>query len=209
MARPRTHSEVRQLRTAATLDAIRPEGVPLPSFTFTDASVSDAVYLARLAEVRRPARERRRNPGSLATIAAAFEDLAHRTTPGSAQRRELLAQAASMWSVAGFQANCTVLAEELVREIEAYGDDTTPTRLATLVAAVLLRDLAFAERVGQEAVSNTPQLADVLLREAGGDTVAVEDAAVLAAYALLGRAAINAVQFWRRGDDGAPGAAAR
>ena len=209
MERTRTRNELSQLRTAATLDAIRPEGLPLPSFTFIDAVVSDTIYLARLAEVQRSARERRRNPGALATIAAAFEDLAHRTAAGSAQRRDLLAQAASMWSVAGFQANCAVLAEELTKEIEAVGDNSVPTRLATLVAAVLLRDLAFAERVGQEAVSDTPQLADSLLGEANGDTVALADAAVLAAYALLGRAAINAVQFWRRGEEGAPGAAAR
>ncbi len=209
LARSRTQRELQQLRAAATLKAIRPAAAALPDFSFTDAGLSDTAYIIRMAELQRPPRERRRQPGALPTIAAAFEDLAGRAPAGSPRRLELLAEAASMWSVAGYQANSVVVANQLVREIEGLPDRTVPVRFGELVTALLLRDLAFAERLGREAVAAVPALANALLDAAGDEPVGVDDAAVLAAYGLLGQAAIEAVQFWQRGDEGAPGAATR
>ncbi len=194
--------EFTQLRTATTLEAIRPATAELPRFTFRDASLADRAYLLRLAELGRPLRERRHDPGALPQVAAAFEDLARRAQPGTHRRLELLAEAASMWSVAGYQANSVVLAEALVREVEADGQEPTlGMRLALLVSAILLRDLAFAEREGREAVEAVPALGDALLAAAGDDQVPLDDVAMLAAYGLVGRAAVNAVRFWQRGDE--------
>jgi hypothetical protein len=214
LARSRTQREFRQLRAAATLEAICPAPAALPDFSFTDASLSDTAYLIRMAELQRPPRECRRQPGALPTIAAAFEDLASRAAEGSPRRLELLAEAASMWSVAGYQANSVLVANRLVKDIEALPERTIPertipARFAELVGALLLRDLAYAERLGREAVAAVPALADALLDAAGNEPVEVDDAAVLAAYGLVGQAAIDAVQFWQRGDEGATGAATR
>lgn len=68
-----------------------------------------------------------------------------------------------MWSVAGYQANSVVVANQLVREIEWLPDRTVPVRFGELVTALLLRDLAFAERLGREAVAAVPALANALL----------------------------------------------
>ena len=124
-----TRSELAQLRTATTLESIRPDGADLPAFTFTDARLTDIAYLARLAELQRSSGDRRQSPGALPTIAAAFEDLAHRSPMGSARRLELLAEAASMWSVAGYQANSVVVANSLTTELAATDDQSAPTRL--------------------------------------------------------------------------------
>lgn len=61
--------EFTQLRTATTLEAIRPAMAVMPRFTFRDAALADRAYLLRLAELERPLRERRRDPGVLPLVA--------------------------------------------------------------------------------------------------------------------------------------------
>jgi hypothetical protein len=136
-------------------------------------------------------------------IAAAFEDLAGWTEHTSAHRVELLAEAASMWSVAGYEANSDVLAEALLREIETDGQEPTiGSRLARLVAVLLKRDVRLARRTGLEAVDAIPALSETLM-STGDDRVPVDDVALLVSYGLVGRGAVKAVRFWQRRDDDA------
>jgi hypothetical protein len=202
-----------QLRSAVLLGQIRHESVREPRFDFDEAEVGRALHLARLGELTRSARDRRRDPGQLAEIAETYGDLAVRAAAGSGQRLLLLAQAASMWSLAGYQANSVVLAKALTAELDQVtgsasplgSEDVAPIGLARIVAAILRRDVREVARLGAVAVEAMRPLGVRLTEHAGAAPLDLADAAGLAAYGLVGRAAQATARFWQLG---APQAAA-
>ena len=62
--------------------------------------------------------ERRKDPGRLPQVAQVFDDLTARAPAGSVQQAELLAPAASMWSLTGYQANSASLARITLKRSE-------------------------------------------------------------------------------------------
>jgi len=191
-------SGLRQLRSAVTLERISPAADRLPRFTFSDDELTNVAYLVRLVELERTLRDRRRDPGRLPEVAAAFEDLARRLAPDAPRRGMLLVQAAAMWGLAGYQANAVVLARQF--EAETSFDDDAAGRLTRLAAALLRRDVHAVERLAADAASDMARLGDTLVPAAGDESFEVGDAAVLAAYGLVGEASLAAGRFWRLGD---------
>lgn len=201
---------LRQLRSAVLLDQIRHPDTSTPSFTFDTLEVARVNDLVRLGELTRSPRERRADPGQLPTVAQTYADLAQRLPRGSPRRAELLALAASTWSLAGYQANAAALADDYLAEIdtaagrEPLGVDPTPAAapaaIAVVVGAVLRRDVYEVGRLGEMADFAVRQLGRRFLDETGERPLDRADAAVLAVYGLVGRSARALTRFWRRGD---------
>ncbi len=187
-----------QLRAAATLDAVRPEGGRLPAFTFDDFQIASLAYLVRLSELERTSRKRRQDPRFLPTVAAAFEDLAHREVSDTARRAELLGEAATMWSIAGYQANAAVIAREM--DALVAGQDSVPARIVQLVASLLQRDILKTQELGHQGIEDIPALGEQVLHSLQNEQLPIEDAAVLATYGIIARAANSTVDFWYTGN---------
>lgn len=206
-----------QLRSHVLGDQISIEGAPA-AYTYDLDGMRRGLTLARLGQLTRTPRERRADPGPLAEIAEAYADLADRYEAAHPRRVELLATAATMWSLAGYQANATTLAAAFTREVRslfARGElevDETPTtaapyRIAELTGAVLRRDLDQVSRLGQQSADDLPALGRRLVGETAEGRADIADAAVLAAYGLVGRAARHLVSLWRTGNRAAGRAA--
>ncbi len=198
----------RQLRSATLLEQVRRPGEPEPDYTFDEHELRCANDLARLGELTRTARDRRREPGQLPQIAQTYADLAERCPPGSAERIELLALAASTWSLAGYQANAAALAESYLREIQTGDREATrqpragelaAKAIPVLIAAILARDVNAVADLGAAARTTSHEIEAMLLEEARGTQIDDADATMLAVYALTGRAARRLSQFWRTG----------
>ena len=174
-----------QLRSATLLRVIRDDDTPMPGFTFDARELAGAAQLARIGELNRSARERRRDPDLLRAVAEVFEDLAAGLEPGSPQRIPWLTTAAATWSLAGYQANSVVLANTLIGELDAVRDlrvaaggpdaDSSPrgeadAAMATvldgtarIVAAVLVRDVNAVARLGSQATAALPGLGAIMI----------------------------------------------
>ncbi|GAA2339039.1 hypothetical protein [Dactylosporangium salmoneum] len=125
-----------QLRAATLFNQVRHPQAPQPDFTIDDRSLLRALAVARRGEMTRSPRERRRNPGDLPAIAEAYTDLAARASEGSWRRTELLAVAASVWSLAGYQANAATLARAYLDSFDLPIDtDPLEQSVALAVAA--------------------------------------------------------------------------
>jgi hypothetical protein len=202
----------RQLRSATLLGQIRHPDTPVPSFTFDALEIARVNDLVRLAELTRSPRERRADPGQLPAVAQTYADLAERFPHGIPRRAELLALAASTWSLAGYQANAAALADDYLGEIGGPAAsaalqaqrtaDAAPAAIAVLAGAVLRRDVAQVTRLGAAADLTVRQLGRRFLEEAGDAPLDRADATVLAVYGLVGRAARRLARFWRLGDRG-------
>jgi hypothetical protein len=199
-----------QLRSAVLLNQIRQPDEPVPDFQFDPIALARANDLARLSELTRSARERRVDPGQLPLIAQTYEDLAAIAGTSAARRAELLAVAASTWSLAGYQANSASLAAAFQLTLDVGAglapasverlDAAAPAGIALIAAAVLLRDSQELARLGRVAGTALPDLAQRFLDDAQGEPLDQADTAVLAAYGLLGRAGAALAYFWRTGD---------
>jgi hypothetical protein len=199
-----------QLRSHVLGDQISLEGAPI-AYTYDLDSVRNGLTLARLGQLTRTPRERRADPGPLTEIAEAYADLAERYGAAHPRRVELLTIAASMWSLAGYQANAATLAVTFTHEAQSLfargelGGFETPTtaapyRIAELTGAVLRRDLDAVSRLGQQTADDLPVLGQRLVGETAEGRADMADAAVLAAYGLTGRAARNLASLWRTGN---------
>ncbi|MGW3477958.1 DEAD/DEAH box helicase [Streptomyces althioticus] len=206
-----------QLRSHVLGDQISLEGAPV-AYTYDLDGMRNGLALARLGQLTRTPRERRADPGPLTEIAEAYADLADRYATAHPRRVELLAVAATMWSLAGYQANAATLAAAFTREAralfargenEVFETPTTaaPFRIAELTGAVLRRDLDEVSRLGQQTADDLPALGRRLLGETTEGQADVADAAVLATYGLTGRAARNLAILWRTGNRAAGRAA--
>ncbi|MFG2563236.1 DEAD/DEAH box helicase [Streptomyces sp. NPDC048496] len=206
-----------QLRSHVLGDQISTEG-PAAVYTYSSAGLRRGLTLARLGQLTRTPRERRADPGPLPEIAEAYADLAERHEPGDPRRTELLAIAASMWSLAGYQANSHALATGYLHEVRAHfargegqvvESPTTaaPYRIAEVTGALLRRDIYEAARLGEQAREELVVLGHRLVDEAAEGRADQADAAVLAAYGLAGRAARSMAALWRLGDRSAGKAA--
>jgi hypothetical protein len=184
-----------QLRSATLLRVIRDDDTPLPSFTFDARELAGVAQLARIGELNRSARDRRRDPDTLRAIAEVFEDLAAGLGPGSPQRVPWLTTAAATWSLAGYQANSVVLASTLTSELDAVRElratasgldaengarseanaamATVLDGIARIVAAVLVRDINTVARLGSQATAALPVLGALMID--GGDDNATVD----------------------------------
>lgn len=107
-----------QLRSATLLGQIRHSDARVPDFTFRALDVARINDLVRLGELTRSPRERREDPGELPAVAQTYADLADSIAVGDPRRAELLALAASSWSLAGYQANAAALADQYLGEID-------------------------------------------------------------------------------------------
>jgi hypothetical protein len=211
-----------QLRSAVLLGQIRHERARMPRFDFDRAEVARALHLVRLGELTREPRDRREHPGRLRDLAESYGDLAALAAAGSSQRLLLLAQAASMWSLAGYQANSVVMANALTADLErppANGqpeadadpdvagepdgagapEEVAPLGLARIAAAILRRDVREVARLGALALDEVRPVGARLAEQAGSEPLDLSDAAGLAAYGLVGRAAQATARFWQRG----------
>lgn len=198
-----------QLRSATLLGQIRHSDARVPDFTFEEVDVARANDLVRLAELTRPLRERRKDPGELPAVAQTYADLAASPNIGAARRAELLALAASTWSLAGYQANASALADQYLSEIDAQAGraplqvDATaaaPAALSVLVGSVLKRDVAEVARLGAMAEIAVRSIGRRLIEEQGDEPIDPSDAAVLGAYGLAARSSRALARFWRTGD---------
>ncbi|WP_031008971.1 DEAD/DEAH box helicase [Streptomyces sp. NRRL F-5727] len=198
----------KQLRSHVLSEQISTEGTA--DYTYDPAALRRGLSLARLGQLARTPRERRTKPGPLPDIAQAYADLAARADEPEA-RIELLAISATMWSLAGFQANATAVArtfQQEVGELFSYGDmpDTdgltmaAPYRIAEAAGAVLRRDIDAASRLGASAASELPRLGRALTAALAAGRADQADLAVLAAYGLVGRSARSLAILWRTGD---------
>jgi RAD3-like DEAD/DEAH box helicase/helicase-like protein len=206
-----------QLRSNVLGDQISIEGAPA-AYTYDLDGIRRGLTLARLGQLTRTPRERRADPGALTEIAEAYADLADRYEAAHPRRVELLAIAATMWSLAGYQANASTLAAAFTREVrslfargelEVIEAPTTaaPYRIAELTGAVLRRDLDDVSRLGTQTADDLPGMGQRLIGEAAEGRADEADAAVLAAYGLAGRAARNLASLWRTGNRAAGHAA--
>lgn len=204
-----------QLRSATLLRVIRDDDTPMPSFTFDARELAGAAQLARIGELNRSARERRRDPEVLRAIAEVFEDLAAGLEPGSQHRIPWLTTAAATWSLAGYQANSVVLANTLIGELDTVRDlraaasgpdaDSSPrgeadAAMATvldgaarIVAAVLVRDVNAVARLARQATAALPGLGAIMIGVSNDDADADDGAfggtdspASLSSLAVLG-----------------------
>jgi hypothetical protein len=197
-----------QLRSHVLAEQISTEGTA--DYTYDPDALRRGLSLARLGQLARTPRERRADPGPLPDIAQAYADLAARAnTPET--RIELLAISATMWSLAGYQANATAIARTFQQEVGdlfSYGDmpDTdgltaaAPFRIAEAAGAVLRRDIDTAARLGAAAASELPRLGRALTAALAAGNTEQADLAVLAAYGLVGRSARSLATLWRTGD---------
>ncbi|WP_331718346.1 DEAD/DEAH box helicase [Streptomyces sp. NBC_00624] len=199
-----------QLRSHVLGEQISIEGAAA-AYTYDPDNLRRGLTLARLGQLTRTPRERRADPGPLTEIAEAYADLADRRPAGDPQRIELLAIAAMMWSLAGYQANSTALADVFVREVRTYfslgegqvnetPSTAAPYRIAALTGAVLQRNIDEVARLGAQARDELTALGRRLVGEAVEGRADHADAAVLAAYGLAGRAARSLTALWRSGD---------
>nr|WP_024126083.1 DEAD/DEAH box helicase [Streptomyces sp. FR1]AHE38701.1 DEAD/DEAH box helicase domain-containing protein [Streptomyces sp. FR1] len=206
-----------QLRSHVLGNQISLEGAPV-AYTYDLDGMRNGLTLARLGQLTRTPRERRADPGPMTEIAEAYADLADRYEAAHPRRVELLVIAATMWSLAGYQANAATLAVAFTREarsmfafgeLEVFETPTTaaPYRIAELTGAVLRRDLDEVSRLGQQTADDLRVLGQRLLGETAEGRADVADAAVLAAYGLTGRAARNLAALWRTGNRAAGHAA--
>ncbi|MFG2761619.1 hypothetical protein [Streptomyces wuyuanensis] len=197
-----------QLRSHVLAEQISTEGTA--DYTYDPDALRRGLSLARLGQLARTPRERRAEPGPLPDIAQAYADLAARADEPET-RIELLAISATMWSLAGYQANATAIArtfQQEVGELFSYGDmpDTdgltaaAPFRIAEAAGAVLRRDIDTVARLGAAAASELPRLGRALTAAFAAGRAEQADLAVLAAYGLVGRAARSLATLWRTGD---------
>jgi hypothetical protein len=166
--------------------------------------------LVRLGELTRSPRERREDPGELPAVAQTYADLADSMAVGDPRRAELLALAASSWSLAGYQANAAALADQYLGEIDQQtgrapleadvAPTAAPAAIAVLVGAILRRDVNDVARLGAIADLAVRGIGRRFLDDAGEETLDPADTAVLAAYGLVARAARALARFWRIGD---------
>jgi superfamily II DNA/RNA helicase len=198
----------KQLRSHVLAEQISAEGSA--DYTYDPAALRRGLSLARLGQLARTPRERRADPGPLPDIAQAYADLAARANTPEA-RIELLAISATMWSLAGYQANATAIAHTFQQEVGnlfSYGDmpDTdaltaaAPFRIAEAAGAVLRRDIDTTARLGAAAASELPRLGRALTAQLAAGNAEQADLAVLAAYGLVGRSARSLATLWRTGD---------
>ncbi|WP_328486094.1 DEAD/DEAH box helicase [Streptomyces zaomyceticus] len=205
----------KQLRSHVLAEQISTEGTA--DYTYDPAALRRGLSIARLGQLARTPRERRAEPGPLPDIAQAYADLAARADEPET-RIELLAISATMWSLAGYQANATAVArtfQQEVGELFSYGDmpDTdgltaaAPYRIAEAAGAVLRRDIDTVARLGAAAASELPHLGRALTAALAAGRAEQADLAVLAAYGLVGRSARSLAILWRTGDRAAGRAA--
>lgn len=212
-----------QLRSSVLRDQISAAGQAV-AYTYDAAALRRGLTLARLGELTRTPRERRADPGALKEIAETYADLAEQLEAGDPQRVELLAIAATMWSLAGYQANSVTVAWAFLTEVQqVFSTDerqvdyrrtrggevdgppmsttaTAPYRLALLTASVLRRDIDEVARLGEQSAGELRALGTALVGAVSEGQAEQADAAVLAAYGLVGRAARHLVRLWRGGD---------
>ncbi|MEU3907937.1 DEAD/DEAH box helicase [Streptomyces goshikiensis] len=197
-----------QLRSHVLAEQISTEGTA--EYTYDPSALRRGLSLARLGQLARSPRERRAEPGPLPDIAQAYADLAARAD-GAEARIELLAISATMWGLAGYQANATAIARDFQREageLFAYGDmpdsagltAAAPYRIAAAAAAVLQRDIDTVAQLGAAAVDELPLLGRELTAALAAGRAEQADLAVLAAYGLVGRSARSLAALWRTGD---------
>jgi len=195
-----------QLRSDVLARQISTEG--LADYTYDANSLRRGLTLARLGQLTRPPRERRERPGPLPAIAQAYADLAERASE-PAVRIELLAISATMWGLAGYQANATALArvyQQQVGELFTFGDmpdapaAAAPYRIAEAVGATLQRDIDTVAYLGANAVDQLPRIGRDLTAALATGRADHSDLAVLAAYGLVGRSARSLAALWRTGD---------
>ncbi|MFE8941031.1 DEAD/DEAH box helicase [Streptomyces sp. NPDC007872] len=197
-----------QLRSHILAEQISTEGTA--HYTYDPAALRRGLSLARLGQLARTPRERRTDPGPLPDIAQAYADLAARaSTPET--RTELLAISATMWSLAGYQANATAIARTFQREVgELFSyermPDTdglttaAPYRIAETSGAILCRDIDTVAILGAATANELPGLGRALTAQLAAGNAEQADLAVLAAYGLVGRSARSLVALWRTGD---------
>ncbi|MFE4263402.1 DEAD/DEAH box helicase [Streptomyces sp. NPDC056883] len=197
-----------QLRSHVLAEQISTEGSA--AYTYDPDALRRGLSLARLGQLARTPRERRADPGPLPDIAQAYADLAARAGEPEA-RIELLAISATMWGLAGYQANATAIARDFqqeVGELFTYGDipgpdgltAAAPYRIAAAAGAFLQRDIDAVAQLGAAAVSELPRLGRELTTALAAGRAEQADLAVLAAYGLVGRAARSLAALWRNGD---------
>lgn len=199
-----------QLRSATLLGQIRHSDARVPDFTFRALDVARINDLVRLAELTRSPRERREDPGELPAVAQTYADLAESMTVGNPRRAELLALAASSWSLAGYQANAAALADQYLAEIDQQtgrapleadvAAEAAPAAIAVLVGVILRREVNEVARLGAMADLTVRRIGRRFLDDIGEERLDPADTAVLAAYGLVARAARALARFWRMGD---------
>nr|BEK71550.1 hypothetical protein KPHV_87770 [Kitasatospora purpeofusca] len=198
-----------QLRSDVLARQIGAEG--RADYTYRPERLRRGLVLARLGQLARTPRERRLDPGPLPQIAQAYADLAAlpELTDDPAARAELLAIAATTWSLGGYQANATAIARAYrsqVQELFSFGDTpagavaAAPYRIALATGTLLERDIDGAARLGAASAGEVRRLGRQLADAAAQGLADESDFAVLAAYGLAGRAAGNLAALWRTGD---------
>ncbi|GKQ33561.1 hypothetical protein ALMP_01120 [Streptomyces sp. A012304] len=204
-----------QLRSHVLAEQISTEGTA--AYTYDPAALRRGLSLARLGQLARTPRERRTDPGPLPDIAQAYADLAAQANEPET-RIELLAISATMWSLAGYQANATAIArtfQKEVGELFTFGDipgpegltAAAPYRIAEAAGAILQRDIDTVAQLGAAAASELPRLGHALTAALAAGRAEQADLAVLAAYGLVGRSARSLATLWRTGDRAAGRAA--
>ncbi|MGX5185746.1 DEAD/DEAH box helicase [Streptomyces avermitilis] len=197
-----------QLRSHVLAEQISTEGTA--AYTYDADALRRGLSLARLGQLARTPRERRTDPGPLPDIAQAYADLAAQANEPET-RIELLAISATMWSLAGYQANATAIARTFQREVGelfTYGDipgsdgltAAAPYRIAEAAGAVLQRDIDTVAQLGAATASELPRLGRALTVALAAGQAEQADLAVLAAYGLVGRSARSLATLWRTGD---------
>ncbi|MFF8617133.1 DEAD/DEAH box helicase [Streptomyces sp. NPDC015350] len=197
-----------QLRSHVLAEQISTEGTA--AYTYDADALRRGLSLARLGQLARTPRERRTDPGPLPDIAQAYADLAAQANEPET-RIELLAISATMWSLAGYQANATAIARTFQREageLFTYGDipgpdgltAAAPYRIAEAAGAILQRDIDTVAQLGAAAASELPHLGRALTVALAAGQAEQADLAVLAAYGLVGRSARSLATLWRTGD---------
>jgi len=204
-----------QLRANVLSDQIGSERSA--EYSYDLDGIRRGLTLARLGQLTRTPRERRADPEQLVQIAQGYADLADRHPPADPMRIELLAVAAAMWSLAGYQANATAIARDFGQELDRYfnnGDigsavSRAPYRLAKLAGAVLKRDIDQVAELGTLAQRERSELGNLLLQAMRHDAADESDLVLLAAYGLVGRVALSLSTFWRFGNPTAADSAIR
>ncbi|MFF4859992.1 DEAD/DEAH box helicase [Streptomyces rubiginosohelvolus] len=197
-----------QLRSHVLAEQISTEGTA--AYTYDADALRRGLSLARLGQLARTPRERRTDPGPLPDIAQAYADLAAQANEPET-RTELLAISATMWSLAGYQANATAIARTFQREVGelfTYGDIPSPDgltaaapyRIAEAAGAILQRDIDTVAQLGAATASELPHLGRALTVALAAGQAEQTDLAVLAAYGLVGRSARSLATLWRTGD---------
>ncbi|MFC8728200.1 DEAD/DEAH box helicase [Streptomyces bacillaris] len=197
-----------QLRSHVLAEQISTEGTA--AYTYDADALRRGLSLARLGQLARTPRERRTDPGPLPDIAQAYADLAAQANEPET-RIELLAISATMWSLAGYQANATAIARTFqweVGELFTYGDIPSPDgltaaapyRIAEAAGAILQRDIDTVAQLGAATASELPHLGRALTVALAAGQAEQTDLAVLAAYGLVGRSARSLATLWRTGD---------